>query len=204
MISYFSSDENKRAKFIFNLIAPVYGLIDQSTRKHYPEIAELLNGEIPLEGRSALDVGTGTGAWIATLNKYGLSRAHGTDFSEKMILEAKKRHPEIIFSLSDGAKLSAFGDNSFDIVTCSFVMHGMKKEARKKVLMEMKRVAKHYVVIQDFYLRSSPFITILEWMERSDYLYFKKHFEDEMSDCFPESKVLRTHNDNGLYIGINR
>ncbi len=202
MISYFSNDENKRAKFIFNLIAPVYGLIDQSTRKHYPEIAGLLDKEISLEGRSVLDVGTGTGAWLATLNEFGLSQAHGTDLSERMIREARKQHSGLAFTVANGSDLSAFNDNSFDIVTASFVMHGMKKDARHMVLQEMKRVAKHFVVIQDFYQRSSLFITILEWLERSDYLYFKKHFGEEMADCFPELKIITTHNENGLYIGM--
>lgn len=204
MISYFSSDENRRAKFIFNLIAPVYGLIDQSTKKNYNEISGLLNKTIPLEGRSILDVGTGTGSWIAALSVFGPSRACGLDFSEKMIETAQKNHPEINFYVSDAGDLRSFNDDSFDIVTASFVLHGMKKEARRKVLREIKRVAKHYIVIQDFYQRSSLFITLLEWMERSDYLHFKNHFADEMSECFPDSKVLKTHNDNGLYIGIKR
>ncbi len=202
MKSYFSSDENKRAKFIFDLIAPVYGLIDWSTKRNYPDIVKLLNESIPLEGRSALDVGTGTGTWIATMNTFGLSHAQGIDFSEKMIVKAKKNHPEIAFSSSDAGKLKAFQDNSFDIVTASFVMHGMKKEARTKVLKEMKRVAKHYVVIQDFYIKSSGFIRLIEWLERSDYMYFKEHFTEEMTTFFSETKVLPAHNGNGLYIGI--
>ena len=203
MISYFSSDENKRAKFIFNLIAPVYWLIDMSTKRNYPDIVKLLNESIPMEGRSALDVGTGTGTWIATLNTFGLSHAQGTDFSEKMIAKAKNNHPKIAFTSSDAGELKAFQDNSFDIVTASFVMHGMKKEARTKVLKEMKRVAKHYVVIQDFYIQSSPFIRLIEWLERSDYVYFKKHFKNEMAASFSKTQILTAHNGNGLYIGIN-
>lgn len=202
MISYFSNDENKRAKFIFNLIAPVYWLIDISTKKSYPEIAGLLNKEVSLKGRSALDVGTGTGTWISTLNTLGLSHAQGTDFSENMIIEAQKRHPDINFSYSDAGDLKSFNDNTFDIVTASFVMHGMKKEARLNVLKEMKRVALRYVVIQDFYVRSSPFIRLVEWLERSDYVYFKKHFAKEMKALFSETRILTANNGNGLYIGI--
>jgi ubiquinone/menaquinone biosynthesis C-methylase UbiE len=149
-----------------------------------------------------LDVGTGTGAWIATLTTCGTSRTFGVDFSQKMIAEAGRKHPEIGFGISDAGDLKSFGDREFDIVTASFVLHGMKKEARAKVLGEMKRVAKHFVVIQDFYQHSSPIITILEWLERSDYLYFKKHFVEEMADFFQKSKVLTTQNENGLYIGM--
>ncbi len=202
MLSYFSSNEHKRAKFIFDTIAPIYGLIDRKTQDDYKKMVAMLNEDIPLKGLSALDVGTGTGSWIATLKSFGLSEAHGIDFSEKMIAEATKKHPGITFSHSDALHLKTVNDNSFDIVTASFVMHGMKKEARAVVLTGMKRVARRYVIIQDFYQASNPFIYMLEWLERSDYPYFKKHFADEMKGIFAETKILTAHNGNGLYLGM--
>ncbi len=203
-MSYFSKDEHKRTKFIFDLIAPVYHLIDKKTGKDFEKMAAMLNEHIPLKGLSALDIGTGTGSWIAALSRYGLSKVHGVDFSEKMIAEAKKKHPEIAFSVAHAGDLGAFGDGSFDIVTASFVLHGMKKDARTKVLGEMKRVTKRFVIIQDFYRKSNPFIYMLEWLERSDYPYFKKHFADEMKGIFSKTEVLTAHNGNGIYIGMKK
>lgn len=200
---YFSKDEDKRAKFIFNLIAPVYGLIDKSIKQEYIGMVALLNENIPLKKLTTLDVGSGTGAWLAAIDEHGLSKAHGVDFSKKMVYQAKKNHPELTFEQGSGEDLKMFEDNSFDLVTASFVLHGMKKDKRTRVLSEMKRVAKRYVVIHDFYKKTSPAIQILEFLERSDYINFKKGFDEEMKYFFAKTKILYSENGNGLYVGIN-
>ena len=198
---YFSGNEDKRAKFIFNLIAPVYGLIDKSIEQDYIAMAELLNENIPLKGLSVLDVGSGTGSWLSAVNRFGMKQAQGVDFSEKMVRQAMKNHPDLNFVQGSGDNLRMFADNSFDIVTASFVLHGMKRGSRSRVLSEMKRVAKKYVVIHDFHKKTSPAIQILEFFERSDYMNFKKGFEEEMKAHFPQSHIIPSENGNGLYVG---
>lgn len=126
-LHYFSADEDKRAKFIFNLIAPVYGLIDHAISDNYREIADKLNEIFPLKGKKVLDVGTGT----------------------------------------DGKDLRDFPDGSYNIVTCSFMMHGMRKNLREKVLKEMIRVAGKAVVVHDFYGDITWPTKLLESLERS-------------------------------------
>jgi len=199
---YFSGDEDKRARFIFNLIAPVYGMIDNAIEQEYVAMTELLNRNIPLENLSVLDVGSGTGAWLAAINRFGLSEACGVDFSQKMVKQAMKNHPEIRFMHGSGEELSMFEDNSFDLVTASFVLHGMKRNKRSRVLAEMKRVARKYVVIHDFHSKTSPAIRILEFLERSDYINFKKGFKEEMKLLFPQTSIIPSENGNGLYVGI--
>jgi len=81
ILHYFSGDEDKRARFIFNLIAPVYGLIDRAVSEHYRDVVDELNRRIPLAGQTVLDVGTGTGGWLAALARYPLAEAVGVDFS---------------------------------------------------------------------------------------------------------------------------
>ena len=199
--NYFSKDEDKRAQFIFNLIAPAYGILDKGTYKDFKDMAALFNNRIPLKGKSVLDLGSGTGAWISALNKYELSKATGADFSKKMIRQAEKKHPEIKFVHQHGENLEAFADNSFDIVTATFVLHGMKKEKRAKVINEMKRIAGQWVVIHDFYSNHHPVVQLLEFLERSDYRYFQKHFRQEIKSFFPETEMLTDNNGNALYIG---
>jgi ubiquinone/menaquinone biosynthesis C-methylase UbiE len=201
ILHYFSGDEDKRARFIFNLIAPVYGMIDNAIEQEYVSMTELLDENIPLKNMSVLDVGSGTGAWLAAINRFGLSDACGVDFSEKMVKQAMKNHPEIKFIQGSGENLSMFDDNSFDIVTASFVLHGMKREKRAGVLAEMKRVARKYAVIHDFHKKTSPAIRILEFLERSDYVNFKKGFMEEMKMLFPKTTVIPSENGNGLYVG---
>ena len=199
--NYFSKDEDKRTQFTFNLIAPAYSILDKGTFNDFKIMAELLDDHYPLKGKSVLDLGSGTGSWISALNQHGLSQAVGADFSEKMIRQARQKHPEIEFYHQHGENLSAFDDNSFDVVTATFVLHGMKKEKRARVLNEMKRVARHRVIIHDFYNNRQLIVQLLEFLERSDYVYFQKHFKEEIKSFFTKTEIIKGENGNALYMG---
>lgn len=200
VLNYFSKNQDKRAKFIFNLIAPYYSKFDNSLQEGFLESVKKLDKEIVIAGKSVLDIGTGTGAWAAAIKKHGPSGIEGIDFSEKMIKQAKKNHPEIDFKLINAEDLSDFKDNSFDMVTASFVLHGITKDKRYKLLSEMKRVSKKYVVLHDF-IGKTPFgIKILEFFERSDYKHFKKNFCNELKENFYSSKKIPARYGSGLYI----
>ncbi len=200
IIHYFSKDADKRAKFIFNFIAPLYGKLDKKIKDGYKYYVKDLDQEINLDGKSILDIGTGTGAWIAALNKKNLSKAIGIDFSEKMLKQAIKNHPEIDFFVSNGESIKKFDDNSFDIVTASFVLHGVKKDKREKLLEEMKRISKKYVVLNDFIGKTPLFIRFLEFMEKSDYKNFKKNICNELKQKFVKVKKTSSRYGIGLYI----
>jgi len=204
ILNYFSRDEDKRARFIFNLIAPVYGLIDRGVSENYREIVAVLDKNLSLGSKSVLDVGTGTGGWISALSRYPLKEAVGVDFSEKMIRQARKNHPEIGFEVVDGKALSPFSDKSFDLVTCSFVMHGMKRELRKEVLGEMFRIARQAVVIHDFLNKLAWPTRLLEVLEKSDYKNFLRTFTEEMKEYTPEVEIISVNKGNGLYIGRSK
>ncbi len=199
---YFGKDPERRAKFIFNLIAPVYGFIDKGLNESFNESAEILNKEISLKGLNILDVRCGTGAWISTLSKYKPRGLTGVDMSKKMLREAKKKHPNINFYLSDAKRLELFTEGQFDLVTASYVLHGTKVEQRTKILEEMKRVSSKYVVIHDFYGKTQAFIRFLEFLERSDYVNFKKNFHNELKSHFHETKIIPSGKGRGLYIGV--
>ncbi len=198
---YFSRDEDKRAKFVFDLIAPVYGLIDKAIGKEYKKVAKIINAEIPLQNKSILDVGTGTGSWLVALHSHRPSRAVGIDFSKKMLEQAKRNHPKLEFKLIDGENLKSFPDGSFDIVTASYVLHGMKKRKRMQLLKEMKRVAGKYVLIHDFNRKTHFIIKILEFFERSDYIHFKKNFRKELESVFEETRVIGLKSGNAVFVG---
>ncbi len=199
---YFFGDEDERAQYIFNLIAPVYSLIDKGSEVEFQKMAAIFNDHFPLAGKNILDVGCGTGSWIRALGNFKPDKMVGTDFSLKMLQQAQKKHPEIEFIHQSGENLSAFQDNSFDIVTTSFVLHGMKTPKRTKVLAEMKRIAREQVVIHDFYTNHHWIIRILEFLERSDYIHFKQHFTEELEQQFVNTQVIPADNGNALYVGI--
>jgi ubiquinone/menaquinone biosynthesis C-methylase UbiE len=200
---YFSKDPNKRARFIFDLIAPLYGRIEKHQAEKYARTIDVLDREIGIEGKNVLDVGTGTGAWADMFIRMGAEEVHAVDLSPKMLEQARKKHPEIIFGLGDAENLSDIADKTFDIVTASFVLHGVKEDRRRKILSEMKRISKKHVVINDFSGRTDPAVLILETLERSDYKKFKANFCNELKSMFPEVRKIETGGGNGLYLATN-
>lgn len=197
---YFSKDENQRARFIFNLIAPYYHWIDKGTQKGYKQMAALLNEKSPLDGKSVLDMGCGTGAWLKALSFYPVEKVMGLDMSSEMLKQAEIQNPELDCVHQEGG-LTKFEDDSFDMVTATFVLHGMKAGKRAQLLKEMKRIAKEKVVVHDFYGKTQAVAVVLEWLERSDFRNFKKHFPEEMAGVFPSSFVIPGVGGKALYVG---
>lgn len=200
ILHYFSQDVNKRGKFIFNLIAPIYGRVNDTLVKNYSNSISLLDSEISIAGKSVLDIGTGTGAWAAMFFNKKAKYVHGVDFSDNMLNESRRRHPEIRFSIGNAEDLHEFSDNSFDIVTASYVAHGVKADRRSVMLSEMKRVSVEYVIINDFFGKTPIFGRFLEFIERSDYKNFKINFCDELKEVFSEVKKIPSVSGSGLYI----
>lgn len=200
ILHYFSKDANKRAKFMFGLIAPIYAQVDPHLVKGYQKTIQKLDDEISIEGKTVLDIGTGTGAWAMKFLQSNAAKVHGVDLSPKMYIVSKEKHPEIEFSIGDAEDLKEFADNSFDIVTASFVVHGVKANRREKMLSEMKRVSKEYVVLHDFIGKTPLFVRFLEFMEKSDYKNFKKNICKELQAKF--TKIMKIESDlgSGLYI----
>ncbi len=200
ILHYFSKDEELRAKFIFNLIAPLYKKVDKYLNNSFDYGIKKLNNEINIKGKSVLDIGTGTGAWIKKFYDMGAENLTGIDFSNNMLKQCKKNNTKINFIYGDAENLHQFADNSFDIATASLVLHGVKQNIRNKILDEMLRVSKKYVVFQDFYGKTPFFISILEFLERSDYKNFKKNFKSELAKKTINNKIIKLKYGIALYI----
>ncbi len=189
-ICFFGNDPHKRAQRIFNIIAPVYSALDGHVKRGYARAMRKVRNEVDLTGKSVLDIGTGTGAWAALFKEQGAGKVHGIDFAEKMLRKAKQRYgKEIIFSVADARTLHDFADHSFDIVTASFVLHGVKEAQRRELLLEMKCIAREYLIINDYYGPTPAFMQFLEHLEKSDYKHFKEHFMHELKAIFPYVKM---------------
>jgi ubiquinone/menaquinone biosynthesis C-methylase UbiE len=97
----------------------------------------------PLEGKSILDVGCGTGRGIVRFSQ-SAAFAVGSDFSLDMLSLASRK------TVKDGncgfvrsvAQQLPFPDASFDVVTALNFLHLFKVETQHAMIAEMKRVAK--------------------------------------------------------------
>ena len=90
------------------------------------------------EGKRVLDVGTGPGLVAAKAAKIG-AQVTGVDFSDNMMSEARRLHPEIDFQNASAEDLP-FSDSEFDAVVGNFVLH--HSAVPDKVLKESFRVLK--------------------------------------------------------------
>ncbi|MBC8329845.1 MAG: class I SAM-dependent methyltransferase [Planctomycetes bacterium] len=84
-------------------------------------IAPLLDEVNVCRGDRVLDVGTGPGLVAAMAAERGANPV-GLDFSEAMLAEARRIHPEIEFH-AGYAETLPFGDGEFDAVVGNFVLH---------------------------------------------------------------------------------
>ncbi len=176
---------------LFNSIAPFYDLFFNRQRKRFAVVIKGAKEELDLSSyETILDVGCGTGALCSVLHETGLS-VTGIDSAEKMLAAAMKK-PEnqgVHFIQANVLETLPFDDKCFDISIASYVAHGLKQSERKRMYAEMGRITKHQVVIYDYNKNRSFPTTVVEWLEKSDYLHFIKNAELEMKGCVSELKA---------------
>ena len=108
----------------------------------------------PKSGQSVLDMAAGTGTSTAAFARPGVRLVAG-DFSEGMLAEGRKRHPEIEFVFADATKLP-FKAKEFDATTISFGLRNVVDV--EAALSEMFRVTKPggRIVICEFSKVTNP------------------------------------------------
>ena len=178
----------KNSSFLFNAIAPVYGLFYNRQKKRYREVIRNMATEFDLASfGSILDVGCGTGSLCSVLSESGLA-VTGVDPAQKMLAIAR-RQPEngsIRFLQANALEGLPFADRSFDLSIASYVAHGMQKNERIKLYSEMRRVTKSKVILYDYNQKRSLLTSLVEWLERGDYFQFIKNPKSEMENCVSE------------------
>jgi ubiquinone/menaquinone biosynthesis C-methylase UbiE len=119
----------------FDKIAATYdeGIEGKISKKFYKLLLKQIE---PCQGATILDVGCGTGTILKNLSAYTDINGYGIDIEENMIIEAKKKCPDMTIFVSDCIK-TPFEDNQFDIVTSCMAYHhfadkkGFAKEASR-------------------------------------------------------------------------
>lgn len=176
---------NVSSNFLFNKIAPFYGLFYNTQKKHYTKIIEDMSSKLDLTAfETALDVGCGTGALCSVLSEMGL-KVTGIDPAEKMlnIARNKPENKAIRFIKANAIESLPFDRKAFDISLASYVAHGLQPHERKQMYAEMSRATSSKVIIYDYNEKRSLPITIAEWFEGGDYFHFIRNAKAEMENC---------------------
>jgi ubiquinone/menaquinone biosynthesis C-methylase UbiE len=195
--------EISKGVYLFDFIAPVYSLFFKYQSNMYDDILNKFHEKI-FEKRTEykiLDTGCGTGALLQSLNKKNKNLT-GIDPSGKMILHAKKNLYGTGIKLSNDNLMdkNPFSKNEFDIIFFSYVLHGLKKDSRIKLLNEALKIAGNKVVIIDYIARGGLFVDLIEWLEGGDYFNFVNEFKDELNALNIEYKIENIDGKSGLYL----
>ena len=162
--------------FLFNFIAPIYGLFYNSQKKNYKVTIDNIRKDLDIAAfESIVDVGCGTGAFCSVLNEEGLS-VTGIEPAKRMLKIGmnKKENNKVKFIHCDSCSTLPAKDKSFDLSIASYVAHGLHKEERQQLFKEMSRITKKYVIIHDYNKNKAILTSIIEWLERGDYFNFIK------------------------------
>lgn len=126
-------------KNFWQRFAKIYAPFMKSSTPLYDEICGEIRKEIS-RNMDVLELACGTGQLSFQLSNY-VKTYEATDFSEKMVNEAKKkqRGSRLHFSVQDATDLP-YADHSFDAVIISNALHIMPHP--EKALAEIRRVLK--------------------------------------------------------------
>jgi SAM-dependent methyltransferase len=92
--------------------------------------SELIGLLGPVDGRSVLDVGSGTGHLTAALHRAGAYRVVGIDASSAMVDAARRDHPDLRFVVGDAQQmtLASLGEAApFDAAFSNAALHWMPR-----------------------------------------------------------------------------
>lgn len=157
--------------------SPNHPVIQAYVRPRIKEIDKVVKLRSDL---TLLDVGCGNGFFLYYFDS--LCQATGVDYSEQMI----KINPVKKVRLMDAQDLK-FENNSFDLVFCHALLHHV--ELPEKVIREMARVSKRYVVIMEPN-RNNPLMFLFGLLMK----------EERKSLLFSLSYLCKMAKRNGLHI----
>lgn len=157
--------ERQRTRRFFNLVSPVYPIIEKSLLPEYERVLKNFSFD---PGLSVLDLATGTGILAGSFARRG-HQVTGFDFSENLLRRAKQKYPDVTFQNSDLAHLDEVPADSFGIVTMGFFLHGVDEGFRHYVLSQAARIAVSKVVVFDYGRPGNWFVRFIEWVEGPHY-----------------------------------
>lgn len=189
--------------FLFNCIAPFYSLFFKKQVRTFTEILALINNPV-LKGRDSLeilDIGCGSGALLKVLYQAG-HRVTGIDPAAGMVTRARKNlaSTDVELYCDDFLQKDVFAEKHFDFIFVSYVLHGLKSEARVNLLKKALQLAREKVIIIDYATRGSFFVDVIEWLERGDYFNFVKNFQAELKGLHRNFELIKWNRPAGIFL----
>ena len=153
--------------------------------------------------RSILDIGTGTGDFVAVLKEiFPASKITGIDPNLESLKEATLKYSDVTFLEMSGEKL-AFEDNSFDLASISMALHHLPNIS--KTLDEMQRVTKSggWIIVNELFSDNlNPAQEVHKmyhhFRSRVDQLTGTSH-----NETFKKEEILQIVENSGIEISLH-
>ena len=184
---------------LFNRIAAPYAWFFSRQVRAYAACFDLGRSALPdPRGRTALDIGCGTGAFTAALRREGWD-ARGVDVAEAMAGRARRRGLEC--AVGDALEGLDFPARSFDLVSAAYVAHGLGRDDRLALFREMKRLARDTVLVHDYNAHRTLAATIVEALEGGDYVNFIATGAEDLRAVVSSVRVVPVGRQSAWYVG---
>lgn len=163
-----ANNPRERIEALYECLAPFYAILHPFVKTVAARATNLLDDG---SGLSALDVCTGTGVVAQALAQRGYD-VTGIDIAFSMLTQRRHaRTAQGIKSVRMDARQLAFPDRTFDVCAISMGLHEFSFSDRFRILNEMMRVSRRYVLVADYSGKQPWMVRLAEWLEAS-------HFRD--------------------------
>lgn len=157
-----------------------------------------LQKEIPIEGKTVLDFGSGTGTLCSMFSP---NQYFGIDPDHRRIEYARKKYPNHSFHVLNGMSIP-YADQSMDYIVIVAVLHHISTKDLSTYVKELRRVLKpsgSIYVIEPCLFESSPICNrFMKWIDRGDYIRDEQEYFALFRNYF-ECKVLNRFKKCFLY-----
>ena len=109
----------KGSEIYDNFYVSIYDDLVYDNIKNQWELGHIINKTSPSSASYFLDVGSGTGHHVGSLQEHGF-KAAGVDISPAMVEKATSNYPDAKFQVGDITKTITFGPDSFTHITCLY------------------------------------------------------------------------------------
>lgn len=113
----------------FNQMAPIYDTYRGVDAQVLTYLSWRVKARASGRGQELLDIGCGTGRYSIQLAETCGLQVTGVDVSEEMLSQAREKHPSGVWLLKP-IEEAGFGDESFDLILMSYVIHHLKDYPR--------------------------------------------------------------------------
>lgn len=174
------------------------GTADVMRRQVIPPITRFLRERGGAKGKRLLDVACGTGRTLGQIAEtHPDLKLYGLDLSPYYIQEARETLADIpnVSLVTENAEDMPFSDQLFDIVTSVYLFHELPRNARRRVMAEMRRVLRPggLLVIEDSaqYAEAEELRPFLDrFPEEFHEPFYKDYLKDDLAPALAESGFI--------------